>query len=506
MIFDTSRLALPLRLRTELCVIGSGAGGAMAAMVAAEAGLSVLVLEAGEFLTPAEMSQREERQFPRLFWEGGGRTTRDRGVKIHQGRGVGGSTLHNLNLCKRIPPAILSRWRADRGLSSLPPERWAALYDEVEALLSVSAVPEEGWNRHNRLLQQGCEALGWRGGGLRHNRSGCLGSGFCELGCAYDAKNNAAKVLIPRAVKAGAEVLTLCQATRLLHEGGRVKGVEAVAIDPVTRRPLGRVEIEATRVCLSASATATAALLLRSGVPDPGGETGRGLRVHPAVVAAGDFDEEIRAWQGIPQTYECTEFLQLEEEDGHRAWIVPAFAHPLGTATMVPGHGDFHLGLMRRYPNLAVLTAMIHDLTPGTVKPDGELGLSIDLWPDEGDRAELSLGLWASAKLLFAAGARRVLVPTATPVLLERGDSLEFLRSLPIERGSIDLVAVHPMATVPMGDDPERAAVDSDGRHHHLHGLFVADGSLFPSSIGVPPQLSIYALGLHVGRAIAATR
>lgn len=505
MIFDAAVLPSPLRLEADLCVVGSGAGGAMAAMGAAEAGLSVVVLEAGERLTPADMVQREEQMFPRLYWEGGGRTTADRGVRIHQGHGVGGSTLHNLNLCKRIPPTILERWRAERGLEHLPAATWDALYREVEALLEVSEVERDRWNRHNLLLEQGTKALGWAGGGLRHNRTGCIGSGFCEIGCAYDGKNNAAKVLIPRAVKAGAEIVARCQAVRVLHAAGRVTAVEAVALDPTTRRPIGQVTVAAPRVCLAGSATGTPALLHRSSVPDPGGETGDHLRIHPALVAAGEFDEPVNAWRGIPQTYECTEHLGFEPGQ-HRSWIVPAFAHPIGTATLLPGHGAAHRERMARYAHLAALTAMIHDGTRGKVRPDGDLGLRIDYWPDEEDRRELLFGLRACAELLLAAGARRVLVPGRELRVFERREELDAILSLPLEPGSMDVSAVHPMGSVPMGDDRRVAAVDSRGKHHHLEGLWIADGSLFPSSIGVPPQLSIYAMGLHVGRAIAESR
>ncbi len=506
MIFDASLLPSPATVKADLCVVGSGAGGAMAAMIAAEAGLSVVVLEAGEFLTPADMVQREEAMLPRLYWDNAGRTTADRAVKIHQGRGVGGSTLHNLNLCKRIPLSIREQWTKSRKLEHLDAAAWDALYAEVEALLSVSTVAPDLWNRHNRILEEGCRALGWKGGGLSHNRSGCLGSGFCEVGCAYDAKNNASKVLVPRAVKAGAEILSRCQAIRLLHSGGRVTGVLARALDPRTNQPLGAITIEAPRVCLSGSATGTPALLLRSGVPDPGGETGNHLHIHPAVVAAGDFEEPVRAWQGIPQTYECTEHLDFEREDSGRAWIVPAFAHPAGTAAIMPGHGEAHRGLMRRYDHLAVLTAMVHDRTPGRVRPDGDLGLTIDYWPDAADRLQLCLGLWACARLLFAAGAKRVLLPSQPAQVLLPGDKLEAILAMDIRRGEMDITAVHPMGSVPMGDDPRVAAVSSEGRHHHLKGLWIADGSLFPTSIGVPPQLSIYAMGLHVGRAIARGR
>ncbi len=507
MIYDASSLDHATELRADLCVVGSGAGGSMVAMVAAEAGLDVVLLEAGAFVTPESMTQREEQMVPRLLWDHGGRTTADRSVAIHQGRALGGSTMHNLNLCKRIPAGILAEWRRERGLSHLPAERWDALYAEVERLLSVSLVPEARWNEHNRVLRRGNEALGWEGGGLAHNRSGCRGSGFCELGCAYDAKNNAAKVLLPRAIRAGATVLTGAHAVRVHHAGGEVAGVSAASLHPVTREAVGRITVRARRVCLSASATGTAALLTRSEVPDPGAETGGGLRVHPALVAAGEMPNDVRAWEGIPQTYECTEHLSLDEGErgrGTRTWIVPAFAHPVGTATILPGLGPDHRRLMTLYPRLAVLTAMIHDLTPGRVTPAGDLGLRIDYWPDAEDRAELLHGLEASVQLLFAAGARRVFVPTDPVTELSASDSTSSLRDLSFSPGSIGVTAVHPMSSVPMGDDPAVAAVGSDGAHHHVEGLFVADGSLFPTSIGVPPQLSIYAMGLHVGRAITS--
>ena len=195
----------------------------MVATIAAEAGMNVVVLEAGEFLTPADMSQREEEMFPKLFWQAGGRTTSDRGIKIHQGKGVGGSSVHNLNLCKRIPKIILEKWSKEEKIDALPIELWQSLYEEVETLLKVSPILPERWSPHNLLLQQGCIELGWEGRGLYHNRSGCIGSGFCEVGCAYDAKNNAVKILVPRAVEGGADILSQCQAIKLLSKKHKMK-------------------------------------------------------------------------------------------------------------------------------------------------------------------------------------------------------------------------------------------------------------------------------------------
>ena len=503
MIYDGATLPTRSRLTADLCVVGAGPGGLTAATIAAEAGLRVVLVEAGELVTPGMMTQREEDMLPRLMWLAGARTTRDKAVRILQGHGVGGSSLHNLNLCKRIPDTLLGRWREERRLEHLDVSVWHALYDEVERLLEVSAVPEGAWNRHNRLLQRGVEALGWRGGGLRHNRTGCVGSGFCEVGCAYDAKNNALKVFAPRFVAAGGVLLTRCQAVHVLHEAGRVTGVEAAVIDPRGWHQRGTLTVDAPRVCVAGSATGSAALLLRSGVPDPSNVTGTTLRIHPAVMVAGEFEEPVEAWRGIPQTYECTEHLDFAGSD-RRLWIVPAFGHPVAVATLVPGHGAAHREVMERYAHLGALTAMLHDHTAGTVRPDGALGLSVDYWPDDADRKQLSDGLMHCARLLFAAGARKVVVPGYPTRVLTRSDQVQSLDGYPIERGAIDVSAVHPMASVPMSDDPGLGPVDSRGAHHGVAGLWVADGSLFPESIGVPPQLSIYAMGLHVGRALVA--
>ncbi len=519
MIYDASTFDLPTRIKADLCIVGSGAGGSAAAAMAAEAGLDVVVLEAGAFVPPSVMNQREKDMLPELLYANGSQTTADRGCTIIQGRALGGSTVHNINLCKRIPGPILDEWHRRRRLDHLHPDQWDKLYAEVEELISVSKIAPARRSRHNRLLEKGVEKLGWRGGGLSHNRTGCIGSGFCELGCAYDAKNNAVKVFVPRAVKAGAQFLTHCRAIVVKHDGGQVRGVHAAVLDPHTRQPLGTVRIEAPRVCLSASATGTPALLLRSDVPDPSGETGNHLHVHPALVAAGEFDQPVRAWKGIPQSYECTQFLDFDaahppasadaaakaraDQPGLRTWLITAFAHPVSTATMLPGWGHAHRQLMERYDHLAVFTGMIHDRTAGRVRPDGDLGVQIDYWPNQHDRRELTFGLARAAELLFAAGARRVFVPTRPVRTFEPGDSLAPLETLQLEPGLMDITAVHPMSSVPMGDDPDKAAVDSRGKHHHVEGLWIADGSLFPSSIGVPPQLSIYSMGLHVGRAIS---
>lgn len=504
MIYDLRELPRLSTLRADACVVGAGAGGLAAAHALSFAGLRVVVVEHGAFVPPDAMNQREADMLPLLYADAAGRTARDRRIRIHQGKGVGGSTLHNLNLCKRIDPAILARWHRERPLAQLDPPTWERLFDEVEGLLGVTDVDPALWNRHNRLFADACRSLGWRWSGLRHNRAGCVGSGYCELGCAFDAKNNAAKVLLPDAVDRGAIVVHHAHATEIVAAGGRAVAVEVRSVDD--RADLGdrHLRVDAGAIVIAASATGTAALLRRSDVPDPSRLTGRQLAIHPAVVAAGEFAEPVHAWRGIPQTVECTEFLR-EEEGGdrpaRRLWIVPAFGHPVGTATMMPGHGAVHRAFMARYAHLGVLCAMLHDHGRGGVEAQGPAGVAIDYALSGDDRRELRAGVGLLARALFAAGARRVWLPLPEPLAVDRLADLRDLTAL--DPADLGLTAVHPMATCPMSDDPARGPVDSSGRHHGWAGLWVADGSLYPSSIGGPPQLGIYALGLHVGRSVA---
>jgi len=515
MIFDANNLPSSATLQADLCIIGSGAGGSMVAKVAAEAGMKVMVLEAGALITPDMMTQREEEMFPKLFWESGGRANKDNNIHIYQGKGIGGSTLHNLNLIRRIPTPILEDWIKRRGLKNLSLDEWDKLYTEVEEMLGVTPITDIMMNRHNKLLQEGCNKLGWRGGLMKHNRTGCVGSGFCEVGCAFDAKNNACKILVPKAVEAGAEFITHCQASRIVHRNNHVTGVEAYVMQAERQMPLSKIEIKAERICLSASATGTAEIILRSQLPHPDGTVGETLHIHPAVMVAGEFAEPVRAWQGVPQTYECTEFLDFEEsvkdennteyiagKKANRLWIINAFAHPMGTSTLLPGHGKVHSELMSRYENMGVFTAMLHDQTAGTVKPKKKLGLEIDYKLNKKDSDELREGLKACAQLILATGAERAIIPTNPLTVIKDEKDLSKIDAITINKETLDLAAVHPMGTVPMGDDRKTAAVDSSGKYLHTEGLWIADGSLFPTSIGVAPQLSIYSMGLHVGRKI----
>ena len=491
-----------LSLEADVVIVGSGAGGGMAARELAVRGAKVVLLEEGPELALPEMTQREEEMMPKLFQERGGRSTTDLAIRVLGGRSLGGSTVHNINLCKRLPKEILEHWARDFAVSGASEAELAPVFESVEKDLSVSLVEADRRNENNRILERGVRALGWRGGPLRHNRVGCQGTGFCELGCPYGAKQNAAKILIPDAKSHGANVVTDVRIERVIHDGHEATGVAGHALDS-RGRPHANVSVKARVVVLSGSAVGSAVIGVKSDLPDPHARLGRGLRMHPGVAVAGLFDEEVVGWKGIPQSFECTELLDYAPGSDKRVWITTVFAHPIGAAIMLPGFGQKHREWMLRYRNIAVLTAMLHDESSGRVSAKRDGRAKIEYTLSDADVVQLARGIRACAKLLFAGGAKRVLVPSVPPVELSRPDQVESVPDSVARPHNIAMAAVHPMGTLSLGDDPRRAVVKSTGEHHQINGLFVLDGSLFPTSIGGPPQIPIYALARHLSRFVA---
>ncbi|MSP63722.1 MAG: hypothetical protein EXR72_25930 [Myxococcales bacterium] len=489
-------------LTCDLAVVGTGAGGGMLIADAARAGLKVIAVEEGAYRTPRDFTQRERAMISDLFQDQGARTTDDGGVAVLQGRGVGGSTVHNTNLCKRIPDPILEHWADSLGLDSWRPAQLAPDFAAVEERLHVSAIDPEKINRNNDALLRGMKQLGWRGGVLQHNRRGCVGSGFCELGCSFDAKENVLKVLLPDALADGAEVWADCRAERITVAGGRAIGLVARAVQG--GRPGPKLTLRARAVALAGSAVGSAALARSSALPDPYDLAGRNLHLHPGAAVAAVFDEPVEGWMGIPQSVECTEHIDFLPSSPRRIWIVPAFAHPIGFAAMLPGFGASHMRRLRQYRRTAVLVAMLHDESAGRVTARKDGRPSIEYRLNREDARALTAGLAACARILLAAGAKEVLPPVSSVSAVRGEADLQKIADHGARFGDPPLTGVHPMSTLPMAADPRRGVTDGEGRWHGLPGLYVADGSLFPTSIGGPPQIAIYTVGRRVARAVVA--
>ena len=477
----------------DVCIIGSGAGGAVVAKELAEAGLSVIILEAGENHDPTTFGNYEPEMLRRLFWDNGLRRTRDGAIIISQGRGVGGSTVHNLCYAVRPPQILLDRW----GVPDL-----ASNFERVEQTLGVTQMQETDVNRLNAVIRRGCEVMKWRGVVQRHNRGACPTCGAqCLFGCpnskpiqneqARIGKQSMAVTYIPLALAAGARLYSNCMAEKIHTKRGRTVGVSA-------QLPSGKLHVQSKVVVLAAGAINSPQLWLKSKLPNTNRRVGTNLHLHPAVFVGGIFNETIDGHLGIPQSYYIDEFLELEQSPNSGYILMPAFGSQMIVAASLPGFGEDHRELMERYRHIAALLVLLHDRTTGQVSVNYKGTPNIAYRLRRSDKKVLVEGAINAARLLFAAGATEIVMPYTQHLSIKTDADLEVIRQRGIVPNDIMLASSHPQGTLRMGENPNRTVVKFSGESHAVKGLFVADASLFPTSIGVPPTLTITALAEHV--------
>jgi choline dehydrogenase-like flavoprotein len=490
----TASLDCPSVLRADAAVVGSGAGGAMAARTLARAGLSTVVLEEGRRWTVEEFrSTHPIDRYAGLYRGAGATIALGRpAVVLPIGRAVGGSTAVNSGTCYRPPLPVQQRWCDEFGLTLAEPDRLTGYLDDVEQTLQVAPVPLEIMGRNGRLLLDGAAALGWQAAPIPRNAPGCDACCQCAIGCPRNAKFGVHLNALPQACAHGARIVSHARAERVLHARGRAQGVRA-------RRPDGTtIDVLADTVIVAAGATETPGLLRRSGL---GGHPrlGRNLALHPAVALAGRFDHEVTAWRGVLQS------AAVDELHAVHGVLIEATSTPPGMGSMVfPGYGAELLGWLDRAAHVATFGAMVADRGAGRVfSVGGETLLRYNI--ARGDAAKLVTALEAMGKLLFAAGAVEVLtgLPAAPTVA-----SLPALQDL-LARSSpkrLHLAAFHPTGTAAAGSDAQHCPVDPRGRLRGVDGVWVADASILPSCPEVNPQMSIMALALAVADEIVADR
>ncbi|WP_415939851.1 GMC family oxidoreductase N-terminal domain-containing protein [Streptomyces sp. 039-1] len=480
----------PARSTADVVVVGSGAGGAMAARTLARAGLAVVVLEEGEHHSTASFGRRAPLdRFAELYRDGGATVALGNPpLLLPVGRAVGGTTVVNSGTCYRTPDHVLARWSGTFGFALA--DGFGPLLDEVERTLRVAPQPLDVLGANGLLALTGAERLGWRAAPLRRNAPGCKGSCQCVVGCPTGAKQSVQLSVLPDACAAGARIVTGVRAHRVLLDRDVPGGPRAAGV--LARRADGsELEILAPLVVAAAGTLHTPALLRRSGL---GGHPrlGRNLSVHPATSVAGRFAEPVTASRGVLQSVGV-------EELHERGVLVEATASPPGMGSFVlPGLGRELRRELEGADHLATLGAMIADRPSGRVMGRDRTVVGYALDPRDGDR--LMTAVRAMGRLLFAAGAEEVLTGVASA---PRARSLDALDDLLAGVGPRDLrlSAFHPTGTVAAGADPGRAPADPEGRLRGVHGVLVADGSVLPGCPEVNPQLSIMAAALAVSQA-----
>jgi choline dehydrogenase-like flavoprotein len=473
-------------VKADACVIGTGAGGAPVAALLAEAGWRVAILEEGGVHEPASMTARPRDMMARLYRDGGQiATVGDPPIMLPLGRGIGGTTLVNSGTCFRTPRSVLERWRRDLGLELDLDEDFAL----VEEAIGVREVAPELAGRNANLVKQGADRLGLRAGYLQRNARGCVGSGVCAFGCPTGAKQHAGQVWIPRAQQAGATTFANARAERILVERGRVREVHAK-----TRG--GTIRVRAETVIVAAGALLTPPLLRRNRLGAASGQLGRNLSIHPASAARALYDEVVDPWAGVPQS------VYVDELAADGIMLEGIAGPPDQVAMSTPRAGAEHRDLMLAARRTGSFGVMVSDTARGSVRSVGRrMVVRYDLHPDDAER--FRRGFELLARIFFAAGAHEVVVPLDGVPTLRDGD-LEPLRGARVLPRHVSAMAFHPLGTARAGADPATSVVDADLQVRGAPGVYVADGSVVPSSLGVNPQITIMALAARLARRLSA--
>jgi choline dehydrogenase-like flavoprotein len=458
----------------DACVVGAGAGGAVVAAELAEGGANVVVVEQGPEHSADEFTASPPRMLARLYRDGGQTVTvGSPPVALPLGRGIGGTTLVNSGTCFRTPPHVLERWRQELGLE-LDAEQLDRCFERVERALSISEVTPELAGRNAAVVRLGAERLGWSHGYLRRNAKGCVGSGVCAFGCPTSAKQHTGITYIPRARAAGAQVLTGTTVRRVLVDGRGVRGVETRGADG------SRIDVKAPRVVVAAGTIHTPLLLRSSGIGDASGQLGRNLSLHPATAAVARMDEVVDMARGVPQSFYVDEFA------GEGIMFETIAGPPAYVAMSLPLTGPRHAEVMASYPQLAQLGLMVSDSSAGSVHRIGRRAvIQYSLAPE--DVEKFRAGMVRLEQLLRAAGAREVYLPLPPGLAPER-----------LRPRDLRLMAFHPLGTARADARPTHGVVDGRLAVHGVQGLYVADGSVVPSALGVNPQLTIMALATRL--------
>jgi len=490
-------------LECDVCVVGSGAGGGTAAAVLAEAGLDVVVVEAGRYYDDGDFDGGERSGWGRLYVQRGAAATADQSVGLLAASCLGGTTVVNYSTSFRTPDNVRAEW-ARHGVPAFTSDAYTHSLDAVCDRLGVNLDHNRRSSRDD-IFHRGLKALGWHCDTMPRNVRGCDQDGptcgWCGFGCRRGAKQSTLKTWLLDAHAASARVLVDTRVGRILVQGGAARGVEARTSDG------HRVTVRARAVVAACGAIQTPALLRRSGLGN--GQLGRNLRLHPATGAFGFFDDEVRPWEGTMQAIYSDHHRDLDGA-GYGVKYETAPVHPTFLAAFAPWrsaaqYAELASGLARA----SVIGVLLRERGGGEVRVgrDGEPIVRYRL--SEEDTRHVRTGLDGAAQILEAAGARRIVSAHSRFVSYEpgRGSRERFMRDADAcgyGAGRCIFYSFHIMGSARMGGSPASSACGAEGETWEARNLVVCDGSTFPTASGVNPMISIEAIAHLNASALAA--
>ncbi len=499
-----------VRIRCDVLVIGSGAGGATVAKELAERGFDVAVIEEGFMPECDKLGGEMLKVTPELYRDAGMTFTISPvglafqpSILLPTGVALGGTTVVNEGTCFRTPDEVLERWSSDFGLEGVDPKTMSKYFRRVEKILNVHPVSANLIGEAAMKVALGAERLGYSYFPLYKNTSGCEGLGLCEFCCPIDAKKAMHLSYIPLATQNGARFYTGFRARWMEFRGRRITKVGGEVLNR-ERQVVGRFVAEFRILVLAAGAIHTPYLLLKNGIANSSGMVGRNLRIHPAIAVMGIFDEVLNGWEGMSQSLAVKEFA----DEG--IILETTFAPP-----SLAFAGNWLAGkelseLFLNYRKASMVGVMIgEDDSRGRVlaMPDfvpllGKTPL-VQYKVGTKDVQKAMKGLVETCRIYFAAGAEEVVTPFLDFPIVRKEDLETLERIRYVHPNRIIWSAYHPQGTCRMSTEPYNGVVNSYCRSHDFENLYIADASIFPDCVRVNPMISIMAFATRTAEHIA---
>ncbi len=505
---------MPQSITCDVAIIGSGAGAGISAELWSKAGLQVVIIEEGPLKSSSDFNQKESEAYPSLYQESAARKTADKGVNILQGRCVGGSTTVNWTSSFRTPASTLKFWQNQYGLADYQVDTLAPYFQQAETRLNIGP-----WltppNENNDLLRRGALKLGIPAAAILRNVKGCWNRGSCGMGCPTNAKQSMLVTTIPAALDAGARLLVQTCAVKFDLANGRVQSLQCFPVKPnATSVNIAQAatKIVAKHYILAGGTINSPAVLLRNQATDPHGNLGKRTFLHPVVASAAVLEQKVEAWTGAPQTICSDHFLETQAIDGPIGYKLEAPPlHPVIFASTVQGYGKEQADMLNQFPHAHVLLALMrdgfHPESPGgavSLRGDGSASLDYPLNSFIMNGARRAL--FSKIEIQFAVGAKQVLpVHEMAQPYTAWTQAKAAVEALPMEPLLTKMVSAHVMGGCGMSASDKTGVTRPDGVHWQIDNLSIHDGSLFPTSIGANPQLSVYGVVTRLAQTLVAT-
>ncbi len=491
---DASHFPTGVEINADAVVVGSGAGGSVAAFNLASSGMKTVVLEAGPQVRAQDMTRDAPKFLARYYWEGGLRTIGGSAqIPSMQGRCLGGSTVMNSAIMLRLPNWVRQEWANGDGLDFLNTSSLDDAYDRVFKRTKVTPTPMAVLGRRNLVIRDALTRAGLKGSPLPRAVQDCDGCGDCITGCSSGKKQSVDRNYLPEAEKQGAEIFTSAQVDRILLENGRAAGVVGSVLDSTGRRKLGPLTVRAPRIVMAAGATHTPVILLRSGLRARG-TVGGSFYAHLGTGVMAFMEERVDPWVGATQGWGafCPQIHGMKFEC---LWAPPSLIFVRWGEI-----GESFLRALSEIKYATVVALVYRAKVQGHVRAKRNGMPSVRLNIPQSETQVVLRGTKLAADALLNVGARYV--STGIPGLkpkLRAGDTETILNSN-VRIRDLPMTANHIFGSCRMSKNPARGAVDEYGRLRGVEGIYLADASIFPSPSAVNPQATVMALSDLISR------